>query len=105
MKKCRAHEFTVANKQARLERSCLLLRRYPASLQCISSGLRTKNYSHLLLLAILKMIVYMEQLELERDILQPIAFYAHVRRLGNPSWCPRVFFLSAARQFILLNRG
>ena len=47
----------------------------------------------------------MEQLELERDILQPIAFYAHVRRLANPSWCQRVFLLWGARQFILLNRG
>ena len=32
MKKRRAHELTVANKQARLDRSRLLLRRYPASL-------------------------------------------------------------------------
>ena len=31
MKKRRAHELTVANKQSRLERSCILLRRYPAS--------------------------------------------------------------------------
>jgi len=29
---CRAHELTVANKQARLDYSRLLLRRYPASL-------------------------------------------------------------------------
>jgi len=39
MKKRRAHELTVAIKQARLDRSRLLLTRYPASL-CISSGLR-----------------------------------------------------------------
>src|SRR5688572_11164031 len=32
MKKRRAHELTVANKQARLDRSRLFLRRYPASL-------------------------------------------------------------------------
>src|SRR6218665_3895899 len=32
MKKHRAHELTVANKQARLDRSRLLLHRYPASL-------------------------------------------------------------------------
>src|SRR6218665_464661 len=32
MNKRRAHELTVANKQARLDRSRLLLRRYPASL-------------------------------------------------------------------------
>src|SRR6218665_2189389 len=32
MKKRRARELTVANKQARLDRSRLLLRRYPASL-------------------------------------------------------------------------
>jgi len=32
MKKRRAHELTVANKQARLDRSRLLLRSYPASL-------------------------------------------------------------------------
>ena len=32
MKKRRAHELTVANKQARLDRSRLLLHRYPASL-------------------------------------------------------------------------
>src|SRR6218665_503166 len=32
MKKHRAHELTVANKEARLDRSRLLLRRYPASL-------------------------------------------------------------------------
>src|SRR6218665_1725339 len=35
MKKCRAHELTVANKQAQLDRSRLLLRRYPASLHFI----------------------------------------------------------------------
>src|SRR6218665_2772508 len=32
MKKCRAHELTMPNKQARLDRSRLLLCRYPASL-------------------------------------------------------------------------
>ena len=32
MKKRRAHELTEANKQARLDHSRLLLRRYPASL-------------------------------------------------------------------------
>jgi len=30
--KCRAHELTMANKQARLDHNCLLLRRYPANL-------------------------------------------------------------------------
>ena len=57
MKKRRAHELTEANKQARLDRSRVLLRRYPASL--VHYMWFTKNYSQLLLLAMLKMIVSM----------------------------------------------
>ena len=51
-----AHELTVVNKQARLDRSRLLLRRYPASLVHF---IWLKHYSQLLLLAILKMIICM----------------------------------------------
>ena len=46
MKKRRAHELTVANKQARLDRSRLLLRRYPASLvqlYTVASPSNTQN--------------------------------------------------------------
>jgi len=52
MKKRREHEYVVANKQTRLDCNCLLLCRYPASLVHFIC-LQTKNYSQLLLLAIL----------------------------------------------------
>src|SRR6218665_98484 len=86
MKKRRAHELTVANKQARLDRSRLFLRRYPASLVhfilftveksfTVASPSNTQNDR-----------LYVAVRTRKRDIAADrlLGFYAHACRLANP---------------------
>ena len=85
MKKRRAHELTVANKQARLYCSRLLLRRYPASLvhfiwfmgEKLAKVASPSNTQYD------RLYVAVETRKKD-SLLQPTAFYAHVRRLANP---------------------
>ena len=85
MEKRRAHELTGVNKQARLDRSRLLLRRYPASLVHFFWFTDEKLFTVASPGDIQNDRLYTySSFKLEKELLQPTAFYAHVRRLANP---------------------
>ena len=88
MKKRRAHELTVANKQARLDRSHLLMRRYPASLVHFIWFTDEKLFT----VKILKMIDCMYIDLMQKIITRKLELFGHICRMENDRKMKSVVF-------------